>query len=69
MSDNKTQQQQQQQKVSSTEIKRKISSNSPPKRSARPHAAIIEGTLIQSAIDSGVTNSTTTEIVRNASLK
>jgi len=67
LSDNKTQQQQQ--RVSSTEIKRKISSNSPPKRSARPHAAIIESTIIQSSIDPGVTNSTTMDIVRNASLK
>ena len=52
-----------------TEIKRNTSVDSPSKRSARSHAAIIDNTLIQSSTDSGVTKTTTAEIVRHASLE
>lgn len=51
-----------------TEVKRNISLDSPSKRAARSHAAIIDNTLIQSSTDSGVTKTTTAEIVRHASL-
>jgi hypothetical protein len=63
LSDNKSLQQ--------IEIKRKNANDNLTKRSARPHAAIIESTIIQtSSTDPGVTKTTTTttEIVRHASL-
>jgi len=71
LSDNNSQQQQQQhqQQISQTEIKYKVSNNNLPKRSPRPHGAIIESTIIQPSIDPGVTKTTTAEIVRNASLE
>ena len=49
------------------EIKRKFSNDNLTKRSVRPHAAIIESTLIQTSTDPGVTKLSTAEIVRHAS--
>ncbi len=65
MSDKKIQQEQ----TSQIEIKRKILNDHVSKRTARPHAAIIESTLIQTSIDPGAKQSITKEIVRNASLE
>ena len=50
------------------DIKRKVSTDNITKRSARPHAAVIDNTIIQTSINPDVIKTTTTEIVRIASL-
>jgi len=53
------------------DVKRKVSNDNIAKRTARPHAAIIDNTIIQTSINPEVTKTTTTttttEIVRIAS--
>jgi hypothetical protein len=62
---------QQQQQTFESDTKRKISNDNIAKRSARPHGAVIESTVLQSVINPDVikpqTFSATAEIVRIAS--
>ena len=66
------QQQQQHQQISESEITPKVSNDNITNRSTRPHGVIIESTVIQSCVDSAVTNpqvvSNPSEIVRNTRL-
>ncbi|CAF1996206.1 unnamed protein product [Rotaria magnacalcarata] len=63
---------QQQQQTSEIEIKRKISNDNVTKRAPRPHGAIIESTVLQAAIDPGVTDTkiipTTVETINNVNV-
>ncbi|CAF3838122.1 unnamed protein product [Rotaria magnacalcarata] len=63
---------QQQQQTSEIEIKRKISNDNVTKRAPRPHGAIIESTVLQTAIDPGVTDTkiipTTVETINNVNV-
>lgn len=65
-------QQQQHQQISESEITPKVSNDNITNRSTRPHGVVIESTVIQSSVDSAVTNpqvvSNPSEIVRNTRL-